>query len=125
MERFLHSPILEQNLMPRLINISGLLTFAAAVLYAQQWPYYGGDAGGIKYSPLKQINKTNVTQLRAAWIFHTGEKGENSFETSNMSFECTPLVVDGVMYITTAFNVVIALEPESGRELWRFDPKLD
>src|SRR5437868_12464548 len=42
-----------------------------------------------------------------------------------MSFECTPLVVDGVMYITTAFNVLIALESESGRELWRFDPKLD
>jgi len=100
----------------------------AATLWAQQWPYYGGDAGGMKYSKLKQINTKNVTQLKVAWIFHTGENRQDveaGIDTSRLSFECTPLVVDGVMYITTGFNLLIALDPETGRELWRFDPKLD
>ena len=91
----------------------------------QEWPFYGGDAGGSKYSPLKQINKQNVTQLKVAWTYHTGEISDGSTMAVRTAFECTPLVVDGVLYLTTPFGRAVALEPETGKELWSFDPKLD
>jgi len=86
------------------------------------WRHYGADSGGSKYSPLDQINRMNVTQLKVAWSFHTGDLPDQKMAAT---FECTPLVVDGVMYITTAFSKVIALEAETGKILWTFDPKLD
>src|SRR2546425_5187012 len=87
-----------------------------------EWRHYGGDSGGSKYSPLAQINRENVSQLKVAWVFHTGDVPPDSMAAT---FECTPLVIDGVMYLTTAFSRVIALEAESGKELWNFDPKID
>jgi quinoprotein glucose dehydrogenase len=87
-----------------------------------EWHYYGGDPGGSKYSPLTQINRDNVHQLKVAWVFHTGDLPPDSMAAT---FECTPLVVDGVMYVITAFSKVIALEAETGKVFWSFDPKLD
>ncbi|MEW5977084.1 MAG: PQQ-binding-like beta-propeller repeat protein [Acidobacteriota bacterium] len=87
-----------------------------------EWRHYGGDSGGSRYSPLTQINRTNVTELKVAWIFHTGDLPA---DTMNATFECTPLVVEGVMYLSTPFSKVIALEAETGKMLWTFDPKLD
>src|SRR5688572_33051224 len=81
------------------------------------WPFYGHDAGGMRYSPLKQIDRTNVTRLRRAWTYHTGEAAEASTGRHKLeSFECTPLMVDGVLYVSTPFNRVIALDAESGAE---------
>ena len=82
---------------------------------ASDWPMYGRDAGGTKYSPLDQINTKNVTTLKRVWSYHTGEAGP--------TWENTPIVVGGVMYFATQKNRVIALEPETGKELWNFDPK--
>ena len=96
-----------------------------ALLPAQEWRYYGGDAGGMKYSPLKQITPANVTTLKPAWTFHTGELSDGKTLLTRTTFEATPLVVDGVMYLTTPFNRLIALDPETGQQLWAFDPKLD
>jgi quinoprotein glucose dehydrogenase len=92
---------------------------------AQEWPSYGNDPGGNRYSPLKQIDKTNVGKLTVAWTFHTGDVSDGSKYPSRSAFECTPLVVDGVLYLTTPFARAIALEAETGKELWTFDPKLD
>jgi len=92
---------------------------------AQEWPYYGGDAGGMRYSPLAQINRSNVQRLQVAWTYHTGDLSDGSIYPVRSAFECTPLVVDGVMYLTTPFNRVIALDSETGKERWAFDPKLD
>src|SRR4029453_18436046 len=78
-----------------------------------------------KYSPLKQINKQNVIQLKVAWTYHTGENSDGSTFPVRTAFECTPLVVDGVLYLTTPFGRAVALEPETGKEIWSFDPKLD
>jgi quinoprotein glucose dehydrogenase len=97
----------------------------SAAVFAQEWRYYGGDAGGTKYSPLKQINRTNVTKLQTAWVFHTGDVSDGKTLPVRSVFEATPLVIDGVMYVTTPFNRLIALDPETGREVWAFDPKLD
>jgi quinoprotein glucose dehydrogenase len=78
------------------------------------WPIYGRDAGGTRYSPLDQINTANVTKLQRAWTYHTGEKGR--------AWEVTPIVADGLMYLATPGQRIVALEPETGREVWKFDP---
>jgi quinoprotein glucose dehydrogenase len=89
------------------------------------WPYYGGDAGGSRYSPLTEINRTNVTQLKVAWEYHTGDLSDGSGGRRASAFETTPIVVHGTIYFSTPFNRVIALDPETGREKWSFDPKID
>ena len=93
---------------------------------SQEWPYYGSDAGGTKYSPLEQINRSNVTELKTAWTYETGDSSDGTGASPVRSaFEATPLVIDGVMYFPTAFNRLIALDAETGKELWTFDPGLD
>ena len=89
------------------------------------WPYYGGDAGGSRYSLLTQIDKSNVAELRVAWEYHTGDLSDGSGGRRKSAFETTPIVVDGAMYLTTPFNRVVALDPETGREQWQFDPQVD
>src|SRR6266581_7236030 len=92
---------------------------------AQDWPVYGGDAGGMRYSPLKQINRSNVGTLKPAWTYHTGDVSDGTDSPVKSAFEATPLVIDGVLYVVTVFGRLIALEPETGKALWAFDPKLD
>ena len=90
------------------------------------WRYYGKDAGGTRYSALAQINRTNVQELEVAWIYRMGEvKRPHRTIPDRMQapWECTPLAVDGVLYLSTPSNRVIALEAETGRELWEFDPQ--
>ena len=100
--------------------------FASGLLLAQQWPSYGGDPGGRKYSPLDQIHRGNVDKLALAWQYDTGDFADGKPPYPYYSaFETTPLVVDGVMYITTPFHRLIALEPETGKELWAYDSGFD
>ena len=93
---------------------------------AQEWRYWGGDSGGTKYSTLTQINRRTVTKLEVAWVYDTGDYSDGtSPETpSRSAFESTPLLVDGVLYLTSPFARLIALDPENGKELWSFDPKM-
>jgi len=104
---------------------ASLLLLFSAKLFAQEWLHYGGDAGGSKYSPLDQINRNNITQLKVAWTFNTGDLSDGTVHTPGSAFECTPVVVEGVMYVTTPFSRVVALEAETGKQIWSFDPKLD
>ena len=94
----------------------------AAPLPDVEWPVYGGDPGGQKYSPLADVNRDNVAALRLAWSWETGEQPNREFVTSPGMFEATPVVVDGVMYLSTPYNRVVALDPATGRELWAYDP---
>lgn len=110
--------------MPTLYALALLFLFVGQI-HAQEWPHYGADAGGTKYSPLEEINRENVKDLKVAWTFHTGDISDGSEYAARSAFECTPLVVDGVMYLTTPFSRVIALEAETGKQIWSFDPKLD
>ena len=82
----------------------------------KDWPIYGGGAESTRYSSLKQINRANVRNLKAAWTFDTGD----AYPGSEM--QCNPLVVNGVLYATTPKVNVIALEAATGKLLWRFDP---
>ncbi|HEV2472406.1 MAG TPA: pyrroloquinoline quinone-dependent dehydrogenase, partial [Chthonomonadales bacterium] len=90
------------------------------------WPVVGGDAGGARWSPLTQIDRANVGRLKVAWIYHTGDAPESTPDTSrgatpggNPTIECTPVVVDGVAYITTVKVDVAALDAATGRQIWR------
>ena len=82
------------------------------------WAVYRGDATSSAYSALDQVNKENVNQLQVAWTYHTGdaEKGNRS------TIQCNPIIVNGMMYLTSPKLKLIALEPTTGKELWKFDP---
>ena len=96
---------------------------AEAFAQTVDWPFYGGDQGGMKYSPLDQVNKTNVRELRKVWEWKTGEAALPEFGTQPGAFEATPLVADGTMYVVTPYNRVVALDPVKGTEKWSYDPK--
>ena len=96
-----------------------LLLYALLVRLAPaqtDWPVYGHDPGGMRYSPLKQIDGTNVAKLRRAWTYHTGESGRQ--------FETTPIVAGGRMYLSTQMGRIVALAPETGKPIWTYDPKV-
>src|SRR5215831_17967064 len=59
------------------------------------WPYYGGDAGGSRYSRLTEINKSNVAKLKIAWEYHTGDVSDGAGNRRKSAFEATPIVADG------------------------------
>jgi quinoprotein glucose dehydrogenase len=90
-----------------------------------EWAYYGHDASGMRYSPLTQINRANVSMLKVAWTFHTGDVSEGRGARKRSGFETTPLLVDGTLYLTTPFNRIIALDPETGAQRWAYDPQID
>jgi quinoprotein glucose dehydrogenase len=81
------------------------------------WRTTGSEAGNSRFSPLDQINQSNVSGLRVAWIYHTGDAPAGHSE-----IQATPIVVDGVMYTTTPALAVVALRADSGTLIWRFDP---
>lgn len=90
----------------------------AAPSAEREWRVYGGDAAGTRYSPLDQINRANVSKLRVAWTYHTGDSRAEPATT----IACNPLAVEGVLYLTTAERRVTALEAATGKLIWQFDP---
>ena len=118
--------------------MTGLLHVAPPVAHAQtgsttaEWRFYGGDPGHTKYSPLDQITKDNVGQLKIAWTWTSVDetlRAENPVIGNGRRFrtyahEVTPLLVDGVLYTTTNLGQVAAIEPTTGETLWSYDPGL-
>jgi len=90
----------------------------------ESWNVYGGDSGGSRYSSLARIDRRNVSQLKAAWTYRTGERGKGFASADKLTFEATPIIVDATLYLSTPTNIVIALDAVSGRERWRYDPKI-
>jgi quinoprotein glucose dehydrogenase len=101
-------------LAPRWMSIEAVSQrpSSAPPMASHDWGMYYGDDTRSHYSSLDQITKMNVSQLRVAWSYDTGDRGE---------FEANPIVVDGVLYIPTHTRKVVALDAASGRQLWRFD----
>ncbi|WP_374411670.1 membrane-bound PQQ-dependent dehydrogenase, glucose/quinate/shikimate family [Novosphingobium colocasiae] len=85
------------------------------------WPYYGRDAGGMRYSPLTEIGPQNVKRLKVAWTFHTGFTSE----ASRTNLEVTPLKIGDSVYLCDAKRTVFALDPDTGRVKWKFSPHSD
>jgi quinoprotein glucose dehydrogenase len=123
------------------LAVSGQQRGNARVPLAQEWPTYGHDPGGIRYSPVAQLTPGNVGQLQVAWVYHMkppapagapqasadsgaagppqgrGGRGSGSGFSSG---ETTPLVINGVMYVSTPYGRVVALDPTTGKEKWVF-----
>ncbi len=87
---------------------------ATAQNASTDWPAIGHDAGSTKYSPLKQITPANVSKLKRAWTYDTGEIGGTD--------EITPIVIGNVMYVATVSQHLIALNAQTGAELWKYVP---
>lgn len=87
------------------------------------WPAYGGDAGGERFSPLDAIRRENVASLEVAWTFRTGDAYQPK-DSKPTAFEATPLHVGGTLYLSTPVGRVIALDPVTGQQRWAFDAKV-
>lgn len=97
---------------------------AAAVETGGEWTAYAGDKQARHYSSLSQINVDNVSQLERAWVAHTGDLPED-MQNNSYGAETTPLKIDDRLYLCTATNILLALDPETGEEIWRHDPGVD
>ncbi len=83
----------------------------------------GADLG--RYSELKQVTRENVTKLKVAWTYHTGALQPETKLNEKAAFEATPILVDGSLFLSTPFNQVMALDPETGAERWKYDPQVN
>ena len=84
----------------------------------KDWPGYLGGNSRNHYSPLKQIDKSNVAQLKVAWEYHTGD----DVAGDNTQIQCNPIIINGIMYGTSPKLKVFALNASTGKELWQFNP---
>ena len=90
-------------------------------LPASAWEHWGSDKGGSRFSPLNQITPDNVGNLVRAWAFRTGDLDARAPEIMKRTkFQATPLLVEDSLIFCTPFNEVIALDPGSGAQKWRF-----
>ena len=93
-----------------------------------EWRSYGHDPGGMRFSPLAEIDRGNVSRLVRAWTYHTGELAPRGAGGAALAggrppaFQTTPLMVGGVLYLSTPTQRVVALDAETGRERWAYDP---
>ncbi|HXE56519.1 MAG TPA: PQQ-binding-like beta-propeller repeat protein, partial [Gemmatimonadales bacterium] len=92
-------------------------TIAAQAAAPGDWPAYGRDPGGSRYSPLAQLTPANVNRLERAWVHRTGD-----LLAGRGRFQSTPIMVDGTLYLSSPLGRVSALDPATGRERWTFDP---
>jgi alcohol dehydrogenase (cytochrome c) len=83
--------------------------------WLHQWLMYSGAYDGSRFTPRDQINRTNVQRLSLPWVFQTGVRGRH---------ETTPLIIDGVMYLTTPQNHAYALDVRTDRPLWHYERNL-
>lgn len=84
--------------------------------HSVDWTNVGNDKGGMRFSTLNQINRSTVSKLKPVWTYHGGDASPGS------TIECTPVVVDGVMYVTTPGLKIVALDAATGHEIWRYNP---
>src|SRR5436190_4838422 len=95
-----------------------MLALASVSAEPRDWRIYGGDLVGTKYSALDQINRSNITRLKPAWIYRCDDMRLRPAST----IECNPIIIDGTMFITTPGLKLAALDAASGAMKWIFDP---
>jgi quinoprotein glucose dehydrogenase len=105
------------------------ILIAASDPTADGWSVYGHDPGGMRFSPLHQITRENVSRLRVVWTAHTGDVSDTTLpgwqDRKRSAFENTPILIDGALYVTTPFNRVLALDPQTGAQRWAYNPVVD
>jgi quinoprotein glucose dehydrogenase len=114
--------------MKRLIAVA--IVASTAMLTAQSgqrpsidWPHWGGDLSQSKYSAATEITRANVTNLEPAWRWQNDEKPIPEFGMRPGGMQSTPIMIDGVVYISTGYHRVVAIDAETGKQIWAFDPK--
>lgn len=88
------------------------------------WPAYGGTEAARRFSPLGQITPDNVKNLKRVWLAHTGDMPSSAEIAKTYGGENTPLKVGDMLYVCTPKNMVVALDPATGKQRWKFDPKV-
>ena len=130
--------------LPVLILAGALAQSTKSPDLSREWPTYGHDPGGMRFSPLTEIKPANVDRLKVAWVYHmrpegyaapargggggygetpegaSGRAGRGRAGTGFSASESTPLVIDGIMYLSTPYARVVAVDPTTGKELWSF-----
>src|SRR4051812_2289490 len=104
---------------PRPTAASGIL----AGVPEQDWTAYGRSSRGDRWSPLRQITPHNAASLQKAWEFHTGDL-QRPTDPDEFTYEVTPIKVGGLLYLCSPHNIVFALDAETGREVWRYNPNI-
>jgi quinoprotein glucose dehydrogenase len=105
------------------VLVSGMAFAGASVVRAQDWPFYAADQGATHYSALAEINRATVKELHVAWRWRPNEKKLDQFGTQPGTFQTTPIMIDEVLYLSTPYNRVVALDAATGAEKWSYDPK--
>src|SRR5262245_11346713 len=110
--------------MTREVKVALLAGLVAASLHAQNasqspgWTTYSGDAAGRRYSPLAQINTKNVSNLKLAWQYGVAAAGVPLSSVGRS--QAVPILVRGVLYTSTARRTIVALDPATGKEIWKY-----
>lgn len=110
--------MIDHGLDRRAFLLSGASALGLAAADTGDWKYYAGDAAATRFSPLSQITRANAARLRPAWTHHT----EDAMQRPSTTMECTPIVIDGTMYLTTARLQIRALNAATGEPKWNFNP---
>src|SRR5688572_26644252 len=110
-------------LLPFVIGAVLLARAAQSSPAAGQWPVYASDQAATHHSPLTDINRENVSDLKPAWEWRPDEDALPAFGTQPGNFQNTPLMIDDVLYLSTPYNKVVALDAETGKQRWVYDPK--
>jgi quinoprotein glucose dehydrogenase len=105
--------------------LAAFFSQAAQDTRSVDWPQYGSDAGGSRHSLASAINRENVSQLKPAWTFRTGDMSDGKSGRSGSKFQATPVFFHDTVFLSTPFNRVIALHPATGKQIWAYDPKID
>lgn len=106
------------------ILFAAIIVTAPAQSLASEWTAYGGDQGGMRYSTSAEITSENVGDLVPVWTYRTGHMSAPHDVLRRTKFQATPILVEEKLVLCSPFNVVIALDPATGTELWRHDPKV-
>lgn len=118
--------VCEARYNPHVRTASILLLLLASSLSADDWPQYGNDPGGMRYSPLEQINRANVGELDVAWEYDTPDFADGlSGSPTRSAFEATPLMIGRTLYVPTPMDRLLALDAVSGELEWEFETRLD
>lgn len=110
--------------IPLLGDLAALAQTPVAARASAEWRQYAGDNASTKYSPLNQINADNFSRLKVAWTWRSVEEPVvKAHNLKTWAWESTPLMIDGVLYVTTSLSQVAAVDAGTGKTLWVYDPE--
>ncbi|WEK46582.1 MAG: membrane-bound PQQ-dependent dehydrogenase, glucose/quinate/shikimate family [Candidatus Andeanibacterium colombiense] len=114
----------EHAVLQPLPGLHGQMADPSLLQAAADWPAYGGSYAARRFTPLAQITPANVGGLERAWMIHTGDMPSSAAVAGTYGAENTPLKVGDTLYVCTPKNWVVALDPATGKQRWKFDPQV-